>query len=122
MLLAEDADELVIGTLVIVSGRTGGAPPTSQDRRGALTPARFAALADPGYAKAAMSFRCIQETGGWCRLTTETRVFATSPGASRRFAAYWRLIYPGSAVIRRMWLRAIRDRAVSTLERPTISP
>jgi hypothetical protein len=49
-------------------------------------------------------------------VSTETRVFATSPEASRRFAAYWRTIYPGSAIIRRMWLRAIRKRAMSSHE------
>jgi len=31
--------------------------------------------------------------------------------ATRTFAAYWRMIYPGSALIRVMWLRAIRLRA-----------
>ncbi|HXT21641.1 MAG TPA: hypothetical protein VN923_12895, partial [Thermoanaerobaculia bacterium] len=51
------------------------------------------------------------EGGGWTRVTTETRVFATDDHARRRFAAYWRTIYPGSALIRRMWLRAIRARA-----------
>jgi hypothetical protein len=30
---------------------------------------------------------------------------------ARRFALYWRAIYPSSALIRRMWLRAIRERA-----------
>jgi hypothetical protein len=44
-------------------------------------------------------------------LTTETRVYATDPAARRRFARYWRVIYPGSSLIRRMWLRAIRKRA-----------
>jgi len=39
-------------------------------------------------------------------------VFANSPSARRRFAAYWRVIYPGSAIVRRMWLRAIARRAV----------
>jgi hypothetical protein len=38
-------------------------------------------------------------------------VFATDPASCRRFAVYWRVIYPGSALIRRMWLRAIRLRA-----------
>jgi hypothetical protein len=38
-------------------------------------------------------------------------VFANSPWARRGFAAYWRVIYPGSALIRRMWLRAIARRA-----------
>jgi hypothetical protein len=44
-------------------------------------------------------------------VTTETRVFASSASACRRFAVYWRVIYPGSAIIRRMWLRAIERRA-----------
>jgi hypothetical protein len=46
-------------------------------------------------------------------VSTETRVFANNAAARRRFAAYWRLIYPGSAMIRRMWLRAIVRRALS---------
>jgi len=29
----------------------------------------------------------------------------------QRFQLYWRVIYPGSALIRRMWLRAIKQRA-----------
>jgi hypothetical protein len=40
-------------------------------------------------------------------------VFANSSGARRRFAVYWRLIYPGSAIIRRMWLGAIERRALT---------
>jgi len=40
-----------------------------------------------------------------------SRAYANSPPARRRFAAYWRVIYPGSAIIRRMWLRAIERRA-----------
>ena len=46
-------------------------------------------------------------------VTTETRVFANSGPARRRFAAYWRVIYPGSGLIRRMWLRAIQRRATA---------
>ena len=42
---------------------------------------------------------------------TDTRVHATSDDARRRFAAYWRVIYPGSSLIRRTWLAAIRKRA-----------
>jgi hypothetical protein len=34
--------------------------------------------------------------------------------ARRKFGAYWLVICPGSALIRRMWLRAIERRA----ERP----
>jgi hypothetical protein len=46
-----------------------------------------------------------------CWLTTETRVYAAGAKAVRGFAAYWRMIYPGSSLIRRMWLRAIKLRA-----------
>ena len=40
-------------------------------------------------------------------ISTETRVFSNGAETRRRFARYWRMIYPGSALIRRMWLRAI---------------
>jgi len=48
---------------------------------------------------------------GFSLLSTETRVYANDAASRRRFAVYWRLIYPGSALIRRMWLRAIARRA-----------
>ncbi|HVT56968.1 MAG TPA: hypothetical protein VHR45_01095 [Thermoanaerobaculia bacterium] len=103
MQLAEDPDrELVIGTLVIAPR---GHPPIGDGG--------FATLAAPGYAKAVMNFLVLPEPDGWCRLTTETRVFATDPASRRRFAAYWRIIYPGSALIRIEWLKAIRRRAES---------
>jgi hypothetical protein len=69
------------------------------------------ALAAPGFVKATMNFRVEPAEAGLCDLTTETRVFATDPRTARVFAAYWRVIYPGSALIRRMWLRAIKIRA-----------
>jgi len=65
----------------------------------------------PRFAKTAMNFLVEEEEGGWCRLATETRVLGTDDGARRRFAVYWRVIYPGSALIRRMWLRAVKERA-----------
>jgi hypothetical protein len=103
--LAEEPDrELVVGTLV-------GAP------RGTIigkpTPEGFKALERPGFAKAAMNFRVEADGTGGSFLSTETRVYATDGASKRRFAAYWRLIYPGSALIRRMWLRAIVSRAES---------
>jgi hypothetical protein len=45
------------------------------------------------------------------RLTTETRVFADGDAARRRFALYWRIIRPGSGIIRQSWLEAIKRRA-----------
>jgi hypothetical protein len=111
MLAEEPGSELVFGTLVLVPAEIRSLPAEERQRmRDAFTPAAFRALAAPGYAKAVMNFRLEDEGGGWTRLVTETRVYATDDHARRRFAAYWRTIYPGSALIRRMWLRAIRDR------------
>jgi hypothetical protein len=63
------------------------------------------------YARTAMNFRVEEDADGWSRLSTETRVLGTDDSARRRFAVYWRLIYPGSALIRRMWLQAVKRRA-----------
>ena len=60
---------------------------------------------------ATINFRVAPAGDGASDVTTETRVFAADPEALRAFAAYWRVIYPGSALIRIMWLRAIRLRA-----------
>jgi len=70
-----------------------------------------AALSQPGFAVATINFAVRDDGGGWCTVTTETRVFATSDSARRSFAAYWRVIYPGSSLLRYTWLRAIQRRA-----------
>ena len=102
--LADDAPrELVIGTVV-------AAPPGT---RGRLTPQVFQGTLPPGFALASMNFLVTPDGPNGSLVSTETRVFANSPAARRRFAAYWRVIYPGSAIIRRMWLRAIRQRATA---------
>lgn len=64
----------------------------------------------PNRAIAAMNFRVIPH-GATCTVITETRVHATDPAAKRRFAGYWRIIHPGSDIIRRGWLDAIKRRA-----------
>jgi hypothetical protein len=102
--LADEAPrELVVGTVVV-------APPGS--RRETLTPRVFQAPLPPGFALATMNFLVTPDGPNGSTLTTETRVFANDPSARRRFARYWRIIYPGSAIIRRMWLRAIARRAL----------
>jgi hypothetical protein len=107
LLLAEEpGGEIVLGTLVI--------SPPGWRPAGRLTPAAYQALSAPGFAKAMINFRVDDSVQGSWIVVTETRVFATGAAARRRFAAYWRVIYPGSALIRVMWLRAIRRRA----ERP----
>lgn len=97
--LADDPPhELVVGTAVI-------AP------RGVtcVAPEDFTRTAPPGYVLAAMNF-LVRPQGDGSLLSTETRVFATDARSRRRFALYWFVIYPGSAFIRRMWLRAIARR------------
>jgi hypothetical protein len=70
----------------------------------------FRSFRQPGNALATINFRVQEESGG-CRVTTETRVFATDDAARRQFARYWRVIYPGSSLLRYTWLRAIQRRA-----------
>jgi hypothetical protein len=102
--LADDAPrELVIGTVVV-------APP---GKRGMLSPQTFKTQLAPGFAVAAMNFVVTPDGPNASLVSTETRVFANTPAARRRFARYWRVIYPGSALIRRMWLRAVERRATN---------
>ena len=107
--LADEAPrELVVGTIVI-------APPGA---RRPLTRETFTTPLPAGYALAAMNFLVEPDGPHASIVSTETRVFATSPDSRRRFARYWRVIYPGSALIRRMWLRAVRRRAMTNPSAP----
>jgi hypothetical protein len=110
LVLADEPDrEIVLGTLV--------AAPPGWRPSGKPTPDGFKALivttGTPGFASATMNFRVEDAGPTACTLTTETRVYATDTSTRHRFAPYWRVIYPGSALIRRMWLRAIARRAES---------
>jgi len=64
----------------------------------------------PHAVMATMNFLVTPEGNGTL-LSTETRVYANTDSARRSFAVYWRIIRPGSDIIRRMWLRAIKERA-----------
>lgn len=102
--LAEDpGHEIVLGT----AGRfwSLGAARSVQTRED------FLAFNEPGSAKSVFNIRIEDMGKGWTRVTTETRALGNDPSARRKMAAYWRVIYPGSATIRRMWLRAIKTRA-----------
>jgi hypothetical protein len=72
----------------------------------ATDPASFG-KALPGFARAAWSFELVPTTAG-TRLSTETRVLCGDPRSRRRFLRYWRVIRPGSGVIRRVVLRQIK--------------
>lgn len=105
ILLAEEPNhEIVLGSLV--------AAPRGWRPAGERTPDRFKLLSTkPGFGLATINFLVEDAGPGECTITTETRVYATNASARRRFAAYWRVIYPGSALIRREWLKAIAKRA-----------
>jgi len=66
----------------------------------------------PGYAKAVMNV-AVSPSGTGSRISTETRVVGTDPGATRRFRLYWLVIGPWSGLLRRSLLRAVRERAGS---------
>ena len=104
MKLTEEPDrEIVVGTLV--------AAPKGTRLKKDPTPDDFKALHAPGFALAALNFRLEDADHDETVLTTETRIYATDAATRKKFGAYWRVIYPGSALIRVMWLRAIRRRA-----------
>lgn len=71
----------------------------------------FQEFSRPGFARAVMNFEIHPEGADAARLLTETRIQATDESAHWKFGLYWLFVRPGSALIRRVWLRAVRKRA-----------
>ena len=65
----------------------------------------------PGYIKVAVNFRFISINENETILTTETRNNGITHKDNRIFGYYWRIIYPGSAIIRRVWLDTIKKKS-----------
>jgi hypothetical protein len=102
VLLADTGQEIVVGTAVHTPPGAGR-PRTAEE---------FLALrSHAGFALASMNLAVRQSDDGASVVSTETRVYGTDAPTRRRFGIYWRIIYPGSALLRRMWLRAIKQRA-----------
>ena len=59
---------------------------------------RFASFDTPGYVKVAFNVRVQPYGSGRTLITTETRIAATDPTSLRRFARYWLLVGPFSAL------------------------
>jgi hypothetical protein len=82
--------------------------------RGALcadvSRAHFADGPPPGFALAGWNFEVKDLRDGTCELRTETRVLCDAD-ARRAFTTYWLFVRPGSGLIRRAMLRAIRHYA-----------
>lgn len=72
----------------------------------------FAAFNRPGFAKVVgnIAFFPRSDANG-VRVTTETRVHCFCNHSRRAFRLYWRLIAPFSGIIRKEWLRLIKNRA-----------
>lgn len=106
--LVDDPEREVVVGLVMSPLRMGWRP----------TPEEFRKADGPLLVKATMNFRMDPIDANHCTLTTETRMYGTDKEALKLVAMYWRVIYPGSAFIRRMWLRGIRKRAESFSRTP----
>jgi hypothetical protein len=95
-----------------VAGNVGR--PWKNERPAAIAGAdEFRAYAGPGHAKVAFNLLVEPANEGGCKLSTETRVLATDETARQAFTRYWRVVYPGSALIRLLWLDAIQRRLQS---------
>lgn len=103
VLVEEVPQEVVIGLL-------GRFWTPNGDLRRDLSLVHFAAGPPPGYALAGWNFVVRPREDGTSELATETRV-RCAPDARAKFAAYWLLVRPGSGLIRRAMLRAIRREA-----------
>jgi hypothetical protein len=103
--LGEEPDrEVILGVIGQMFKLRGDAPAIRNARE-------FVAFEEPGYAKAAMNFYVEPVVDDGTELFTETRVLTTDPASHRRFGWYWRVIYPGSALVRRSWLYAAKRQA-----------
>jgi hypothetical protein len=77
----------------------------------------FIAFDQPGFAKAVGNMAFFVQGDGSVRVTTETRVHCIDHASRRCFRLYWLLISPFSGIIRKEWLRLIKQQA-ETLSRP----
>lgn len=98
-------EELVIGLLGQFWTPTGSVCDN-------VSAATFASGPPPGQALAGWNFTVTELEGGGCELATETRVLCADD-ARRKFLLYWSVIQPGSGLIRRAMLKAIKQEAES---------
>ena len=114
--LLEEAppEELVIGLTGSFWTPSGGLV--------ASDPATFREAPPAGMARAAWNFRIEPLDHGRTRLSTETRIRCADAATARRFKAYWRLVAPGSGLIRWAILRQVRRQAEQAAVRGIARP
>ncbi len=71
----------------------------------------FVEFHQQGYAKAVGNIAFIPQGAGIVRVTTETRVYCPDDTSRGDFRLYWLLIGPFSGIIRKEWLRLIKQHA-----------
>ncbi len=110
LILAEDPERELVGGIVGPFWRFGRGhlPPDIP-----ATPEEFRAALDGGRMAAIANFRADPLPDGGSRMWTETWGFSPVRSQARLFTAYWLLIGPFSAWIRRMFLSGARRHAIA---------
>ncbi len=98
-----DTNEFVSGMIMKMWASADPPPVKSAEQ--------FISFNDSGYVKVAFNYYVKSMGNGKCLLSTETRIHANDDRARTIFSRYWRIIYPGSAITRRLWLDAVAARA-----------
>jgi hypothetical protein len=96
---------MILKSVIITNNANQPAPPEIS------TLEQFLSFNEYGYVKVAVNFRFISTKNKETILTTETRINGITRRDNRVFGYYWRIIYPGSAIIRRVWLDTIKKKA-----------
>ncbi len=76
-----------------------------------VTADTFVDFRQPGYAKAVGNIAFLPRDNGIVRVATETRVYCPDDASRRNFRLYWLVIGPFSGIIRKEWLRLIKQQA-----------
>ena len=96
---------MILKSVIITNNSNQPAPPEISRLE------EFTSFDTPGYVKVAVNFRFISTGNNETVLTTETRNKGITAHDNRVFGYYWKIIYPGSAIIRRVWLDTIKKKA-----------
>lgn len=102
---------MILKSVIITNNSNQPAPPEIS------TLEQFRTFNEPGYVKVAVNFRFISTNSNETIVTTETRNNGITSKDNRAFGCYWRVVYPGSAIIRRVWLDTIKKKAEQKIKR-----
>jgi hypothetical protein len=107
LLADEPGQEIVFGLIGRFWTRSAGIQSVGADA--------FVPFEQSGFAKAVGNLAFAPRDDRSIRVTTETRVRCYGGAARLSFRLYWLLVGPFSGLIRREWLRLIKERAEGTI-------